>query len=61
MPPFGAHLSVAGGLYKAAEAAAALGGGTVQIFIKSPSQWVAKPLADADVTAFKAAVRAAKL
>ena len=34
MPVFGAHLSVAGGLHKAAESAAALGCGTVQVFTK---------------------------
>ncbi|MBA4064563.1 MAG: deoxyribonuclease IV [Isosphaera sp.] len=61
MPVLGAHLSVAGGLRKAAEAAAALGCGTVQIFTKSPNAWEAKPLADADVRAFRAAVAAAGL
>src|SRR4051812_32558398 len=53
MPVFGAHLSVAGGLYRAAEAAAALGCATVQIFTKNASQWAGKPLADEDVRAFK--------
>jgi deoxyribonuclease-4 len=61
MPLFGAHLSIAGGLYKAAEAAAALGCQTVQLFTKNASQWVARPLADEDVRAFKKAVKAAKL
>jgi deoxyribonuclease-4 len=61
MPIFGAHLSIAGGLHKAAEAAAGLGCGTVQIFTKNASQWVAKPLADEDVRAFKKAVKATKL
>src|SRR4051812_47053761 len=61
MPLFGAHLSVAGGLYKAAEAARALECGTVQLFTKNASQWTGKPLAEDDVASFKKAVRAAKL
>jgi deoxyribonuclease-4 len=36
----GAHMSVAGGFYKAVEASAAAGMNTVQIFTNSPSQWV---------------------
>lgn len=39
MPLFGAHQSIAGGLHKAVESAAALGMDTVQIFTHSPSQW----------------------
>jgi deoxyribonuclease-4 len=61
MPLFGAHLSIAGGLHKAVEAAVALGCPTVQLFTKNASQWVGKPLHDDEVTAFKAAVRKAKL
>jgi deoxyribonuclease IV len=69
MPMFGAHLSVAGGLYKAVESAVALTMDTVQIFTHSPSQWVVKgigskwagtALAEADVTAFRTAVTKAK-
>lgn len=44
MAILGAHLSVAGGLYKAIEAAVSLQMDTVQIFTSSPSQWAAKPL-----------------
>lgn len=61
MPLFGAHLSIAGGLYKSADAALALGCGTVQLFTKNASQWAAKPIADDEATAFKKAVRKAKL
>ncbi|MFO0847645.1 MAG: deoxyribonuclease IV [Gemmataceae bacterium] len=61
MPLFGAHLSVAGGLHKAADAAAALGCGTVQLFSKNANQWAAKPLRDDEITAFKSAVKSAKL
>ena len=34
MPLFGSHLSIAGGYYKAVDAAAALGMQTVQLFTK---------------------------
>ena len=61
MPLFGAHLSVAGGLCNAVTAATELGCATLQIFTKNANQWAAKPLADSDVTAFRKAVRAAKL
>ncbi|MGV3486409.1 MAG: deoxyribonuclease IV [Planctomycetaceae bacterium] len=44
MAILGAHMSVAGGLYKAIESAVALKMDTVQIFTSSPSQWSAKPL-----------------
>jgi deoxyribonuclease-4 len=47
MPLFGAHMSIAGGLHRAVEAAAALGMETVQIFTHSPSQWVVKPVVPA--------------
>ncbi|MBS0201976.1 MAG: deoxyribonuclease IV [Planctomycetes bacterium] len=44
MPLFGSHLSIAGGMHKAVEAASALGMDTVQIFTHSPSQWAVKPV-----------------
>jgi deoxyribonuclease IV len=50
MPLFGSHLSIAGGLYKAVDAAAELGMSTVQIFTHSPSQWSVKA-ATKDVSA----------
>lgn len=58
MPLFGSHLSIAGGYYKAAEAAGALGMDTVQIFTKNNNQWAGKPLSDDDVRRFRAAVEA---
>lgn len=39
MPLLGAHMSIAGGLHKAVEAAVAHGMDTLQIFTFSPSQW----------------------
>lgn len=43
MPFLGAHMSIAGGLHKAVEAAAKLGMETVQLFTNSPSQWAVRP------------------
>ena len=57
MPLFGSHLSIAGGYYKAVEAAAAYGMDTVQIFTKNNNQWRAKTLTDEDVRLFQEAVK----
>src|SRR5262245_22976321 len=54
MPYFGAHMSIAGGYYKALEAAAALGMEACQLFTKNNNQWRAKPLSDEDIMAFRA-------
>lgn len=56
MPLFGSHLSIAGGYYKAANAAAELGMETVQIFTKNNNQWKGKPLTDEEADRFKQAV-----
>ena len=48
----GAHMSIAGGLFRALERGATLGCGAVQIFLKSHRQWAARPLADEDVRRF---------
>lgn len=56
MPLFGSHLSIAGGYYKAVDAAAALGLQTVQLFTKNNNQWAGKPLTDDDVRMFREAV-----
>ncbi len=61
MPRFGAHLSIAGGLHRAAEAAAALGCQTLQIFTKNSNQWRAKPLQRQEIERFRAAVAQARL
>src|ERR1019366_8810679 len=39
MPLFGAHMSIAGGLYKAVLSAQTYGMETFQMFTSSPSQW----------------------
>ena len=52
---FGAHVSVAGGLHNAFEAAVALGCDCLQIFVKNQRQWSARPLTDEQIRAFRAA------
>ncbi len=53
---FGAHMSIAGGHYKAAIAARAAGFDTLQVFTKSNNQWKAKPLSDSDIAAWQNAL-----
>ncbi len=55
MPNLGAHVSVAGGLHNAFERASQATCKVVQIFSKNQKQWVAKPLASADIERFCAA------
>lgn len=61
MPLLGSHLSIAGGYHKAARKAAEYGMQTVQIFTKNNNQWKGKPLTDAEVDEFRAAVKEAGL
>jgi len=49
----GAHVSTAGGVVKAFERGSAMGCESLQIFVKSPNQWRAKPLSADDAAAFK--------
>lgn len=56
MAILGAHMSIAGGYYKAVEAADAAGCNCVQIFTKNNNQWRAKPITDDDVAKFQAAL-----
>lgn len=56
MPILGAHMSIAGGYYKAVEAAARLSMSTCQIFTKNNNQWRAKDIAADEVAAFKDAL-----
>jgi len=58
---FGAHLSIAGGHHRAAQAAARLECLSVQIFTKSNNQWNAKPLTKDQISAFQSAVAEAGL
>jgi deoxyribonuclease-4 len=54
-------MSIAGGYYKAVEAAAACGMETVQIFTKNNNQWRAKAIGDEDVALFSAAMAERKI
>ncbi|QDU72280.1 deoxyribonuclease IV [Mucisphaera calidilacus] len=58
---FGSHLSIAGGMEKAAHEAEELGMGCVQVFTKNQRQWKAPALKDETVERWCEAVRATKL
>jgi deoxyribonuclease-4 len=49
VPFFGAHLSIAGGLHRAIEAAQKLGCNSLQIFVKNQRQWSARPLGPVEI------------
>ena len=57
MPLLGAHMSVAGGIYKAVDAAAGFGMDCVQIFTKNNNQWACKPLTADDISRFRDALQ----
>jgi deoxyribonuclease-4 len=61
MPLLGAHMSVAGGIYKAAEESEAHLCQTVQVFTKNASQWKGKPLTQEDIDNFRRAAKKADL
>ncbi len=61
MAILGAHESIAGGYYKAVEAAATAGCDCVQVFTKNNNQWRAKPLTAGDAQRFQAALRELKI
>ncbi|MEK0424224.1 MAG: Endonuclease 4, partial [Planctomycetota bacterium] len=49
MVKLGAHMSIAGGYYKAVDAAAQLGMDVVQLFTKNNNQWNAKEITQEEV------------
>jgi len=53
MAILGAHMSIAGGYWKAIRAGAEVACDCVQIFTKNNNQWRAKPIAPDDVSLFK--------
>ncbi len=55
----GAHVSASGGLENAPARARELGATGFALFTKNQRQWMAKPLTDREITAFKAACREA--
>lgn len=56
MPFLGAHMSVSGGLHKAVERIASIGGQALQVFTRNQRQWKAAPVTDAEAQTFRAAV-----
>lgn len=52
--PFGAHMSIAGGIAKSFARGEQVGCETMQIFSKNDRQWKAKPYPPEDIAAFKA-------
>jgi len=57
----GAHMSIAGGLPEAVARASSVGATALQVFVKSASQWRARPLAPGEAEAFRTATGAAGL
>jgi len=55
----GAHMSISGGVDKAAVRGREVGCEAMQIFTKNSNQWKAKPLAPAEITAFHELCKAA--
>ena len=53
MAILGAHMSMAGGYYRAVDAAEKHGCDCVQLFTKNNNQWRARPIEDHDVTLFR--------
>ncbi|NOY41385.1 MAG: deoxyribonuclease IV [Planctomycetes bacterium] len=56
MAILGAHMSIAGGYFKAVEAAHRAGCDCVQLFTKNNNQWRAKEISDEDVAKFRGAL-----
>ena len=61
MPRFGAHLSIAGGVWRAVERARAIRADCLQLFVKPPLQWRFQPLHDKDAERFRSAAADAGL
>lgn len=57
----GAHMSIAGGLYKAIERGQSVGCTVIQLFTKSNRQWYSKPLEDVDIERFKQVFQASTI
>src|SRR5271156_2825741 len=53
MPLFGAHMSIAGGYFKAVVAAQSHGCESVQLFTKNNNQWRGKDLSPEDIRQFR--------
>lgn len=51
--PFGAHMSISGGVAKSFARGESIGIETMQIFAKNDRQWKAKPYLDSDIASYK--------
>jgi deoxyribonuclease-4 len=60
-PLVGAHISIAGGFYKAVERAQAIGCTTMQIFTKNNKAWLGKKITQQEIDDFKKAMRGSGL
>src|SRR5436190_11415367 len=56
LPLLGAHMSIAGGYYKAVEEARRWGCDVVQLFTKNNAQWRAKSITEEEAGRFRAAL-----
>ena len=61
MPLLGAHMSIAGGYYKAVEEARRCGCDVVQVFTKNNNQWRAKPISQQEADQFAACLLELKI
>lgn len=61
MPLLGAHISVAGGLFRAVEKASLLGCEAMQIFTRNPLQWTGRSLSDSEIESFRRALLASSI
>jgi deoxyribonuclease-4 len=61
MPPLGAHMSIAGGYYRAVEEAQRCGCDCVQIFTKNNNQWRAKEITAEEAAQFTATLARLKI
>lgn len=55
--PFGAHMSIAGGVDQAVRRGQKAGCETIQVFVKNASRWQAKPLTEEEIDRFRQARR----
>src|SRR2546423_12985133 len=57
----GAHMSIAGGVYRALERGLEVGCSVVQIFLKNQLQWAAAPYSEEDIRRFRDAWKATRM
>ena len=55
-PLFGAHMSVAGGIFRAVERAESVGATALQVFTKNSNRWDSPPLTAEDAENYKTAL-----